>query len=66
MVSRHPEILVQLSGHDGNAFMILGLCQKAARRAGLSETEIIAFYREAAQGDYDQLLQTVNRWFNCE
>ena len=65
MVSRHPEILVQLSGHDGNAFMILGLCQKAARRAGLSETEIDAFTEDATTGDYNHLIRTAMLWFNC-
>jgi len=65
MATLHPEILVQLSRHDGNVFMILGLCQKAARRAGLSEAEIDAFTEDATKGDYDHLIQTAMRWFNC-
>jgi len=65
MATLHPEISVQLSGHDGNAFMILGLCQKAARRAGLSEAENDAFTKEATTTDYDHLIQTAVLWFNC-
>ncbi|MDP2740880.1 MAG: hypothetical protein Q8O82_19760 [Pseudorhodobacter sp.] len=65
MATLHPEILVQLCGQDGNAFMILGLCHKAARRAGLSEAEIDAFTEEATTGDYDHLIRTALLWFNC-
>lgn len=65
MVTLHPEVSVQLSGRDGNAFMVLGLCQKAARRAGLPEAEIEAFAEEATKGDYDHLIQTAMKWFNC-
>ncbi|MBC7286097.1 hypothetical protein [Hoeflea sp.] len=65
MVTLHPAIAVQLTGYDGNAFMILGLCQKAARRAGLSEAKIDAFTEEATTGDYDHLIRTAMLWFNC-
>ena len=40
---KHPEITVQLSGQDGNAFMILGLCKRAMERAHLSQEEIDQF-----------------------
>ena len=33
---RPPEITVQLTGKDGNAFMIIGLVQRALRDAGVS------------------------------
>lgn len=65
MTSLHPEVSVQLSGHDGNAFIILGLCQKASRRAGLSDAQIDAFTEEATLGDYDHLIRTALFWFNC-
>ena len=65
MATLHPEISVQLSRHDGNAVVILGLCQKAARHAGLSEAEIYAFTEEATTGDYDHLIRTAMLWFNC-
>jgi hypothetical protein len=65
MTAFHSEVSVQLSGHDGNAFIILSLCQKASRRAGLSDAQIDAFTEEATSGDYDHLIRTALRWFNC-
>jgi len=66
MTPKHPDITVTLTGHDGNAFVVLGRCSQAAREAGLSECEIAAFLAEAMAGDYDHLLQTAMRWFEVE
>ena len=59
---KHPEITVQLTGSDGNAFSILGRVQKALRKAGVPREEQDAFMKEAMSGDYDHLLATVMRW----
>jgi hypothetical protein len=56
---------VQLTGQDGNAFFILGRCQGAARKAGVPSDQIKAFMDEASAGDYDHLLATCMRWFDC-
>jgi len=66
MKPKYPHITVWLTGVDGNAFMILGLCQRAARKAGLTQEEIDAFHEEATSGDYDHLLQTAMRWFTID
>ncbi len=66
MPPKYPNITVQLTGRDGNAFVILGLCQRAAKDAGLPPEELDAFYKEATSGNYDHLLQIVMRWFSCE
>ena len=50
---------VALIGQDGNAFMVLGLCQQAARKAGWTKEQLDQFRTEAMAGDYDHLLQTV-------
>ena len=63
---RYRHITVKLIGKDGNAFAILGRCQRAARKAGLSKTEIDAFFAEATSGDYNQLLATCMAWFEIE
>ncbi len=63
MTPKYPNITVTLTGHDGNAFVILSRCRKAAREAGLSDDEIAAFIAEAIAKDYDHLLQTAMRWF---
>ena len=65
MNPKHPEIHVQLSDQNGNAFMIIGVCLKAARDGGLSQHEIDTFLKEATSGTYEELLQTAMRWFSC-
>jgi hypothetical protein len=62
---RHPEITVQLTGNDGNAYTILGTLQKALRKAGHGD-EVAAFLTEATSGDYDHLLATCMRWVTVQ
>lgn len=59
-------IPLALSETDGNAFSILGRAKKALRRAGVDQAVVDAFYAEATAGDYDALLETVERWFEVE
>jgi hypothetical protein len=59
---KYPEIEVQLSGEDGNAFFIIARVRKAMRKADLPGSEIETFTAEATAGNYDHLLQTVMRW----
>ena len=63
--TKYPYVHVQLTGKDGNAFFILGRCQGAARKAGVPNDQIKAFMDEASAGDYDHLLATCMRWFDC-
>lgn len=62
---KFPEIEVQLTGHDGNAFLIIGRVQGALARAGHRD-EAKQFVEEATSGDYDNVLQTAMRWVNVE
>lgn len=64
-VVKYPDIRVRLVGMDGNAFMVLGLCKRAAQKGGLGEDEIKTFFDEATSGDYNHLLVTCMRWFDC-
>mgnify|MGYP001585154738 CR=1 FL=1 len=66
MKPKYPNITVNLSDRDGNAFAILRRVRKAMRRAGISEEEITEFSHEAMSGDYDHLLQTVMRTVETE
>ncbi len=43
MKIKHPEVKVQLTGRDGNAFAILEAVRKAMRRGGISGDEIDQF-----------------------
>lgn len=61
MDTKYPEIEVQLTGQDGNAFSIMGAVSKALRRAGKGD-EVNAFMEEAMSGDYDNLLRTCMKW----
>jgi hypothetical protein len=63
---RHPQVRVQLSGEDGNAFAILGRTAAALRAAGVPSEEIDAFFAEATSGDYDHLLQTTMAWVDWD
>lgn len=57
---------VKLLGHDGNAFGILGICRKAAVRAGWDKERIDAVLAEMMSGDYDNLLATAMKYFEVE
>lgn len=59
---RYPDIEVQLTGIDVNAFVIIGTVRRRLREAGVSREEIQQFCDEAMSGDYDYLLRTCMRW----
>lgn len=59
---KYPDIEVQLTGEDGNAFFIIGAVRKALRRANVEKAEIDAFSEQAMSGDYDNVLQTCMKW----
>jgi hypothetical protein len=58
MGPKFPEVEVQLTGEDGNAFFILARVSKAMKDAGVDKADIAAYKDEAIKGDYDHLLQT--------
>lgn len=60
--SKRPK--VKLIGEDGNAFAILGRCLRAARAAGWTDEQRRRFQDEAASGDYNKLLATVQEYFD--
>ena len=64
MSPKYPNIIVELTGCDGNAFAVLGRCRQAARQAELPDELIATFTAEAIVTDYDHLLQTAMRWFD--
>lgn len=63
---KYPNVTVQLTGNDGNAFTILGVVTKAMRREGISREEQSAFTEEAMSGDYDNLIQTAMKWVDVQ
>jgi len=55
---------LELTGQDGNAFNILGLARRTAKKSEWTQEEIDAFLHEATSGNYDHLLQTCMRYFD--
>lgn len=58
--------VLELSGGDGNAFVLMGKAQRAAKKAGWTQQQIDAVMKEARSGDYDHLLQTLMKHFEVE
>ena len=60
---KYPDIEValgDLSGSEGNAFVVLGRFRKALEYGDVPPDEIEAAMAEAKSGDYAHLLSTVN------
>jgi hypothetical protein len=55
---------LELVGADGNAFNVLGLARRAARKAEWPQEKIDAFLKEAMAGNYDNLLATCMKHFD--
>lgn len=56
------ELEIDLSGPDGNAFVVLGKVKETLRSAGASKDEIDEFFEEATCGDYEHLLAVCHEW----
>ena len=58
-----PEL--QLTGLNGNAFVIMGNAASVLKRAGFSTAEVEQYKKEAKSGNYDHLLQVTMSWCDC-
>lgn len=61
-MTKYPEIEVQLSGQDGNAFAVMGAVSNALRKGGVSKDEINEYTTQSMSGDYENLLRTAMKW----
>jgi hypothetical protein len=61
-MTKYPEIEVELTGQDGNAFAIMGAVQKALRKAEVPKEQIDEYLKESMSGDYNHLLRTAMAW----
>ena len=60
---KYPDIEVQLTGTDGNAFAIIGKVRRALSNAAyVSRDDVDTYVSEAMSGDYDHLLRTTMAW----
>ena len=55
---------LDLVGVNGNAFMIMGVFQRQARKEGWTQEEIDVVLDEAKSSDYNYLLATISN--HCE
>lgn len=55
---------LNLIGVNGNAFMIMGVFQRQAKRESWSQEEINTVLTEVKSGDYNHLLATIEN--HCE
>ena len=53
-------IIIDLTGPDGNAFMLIGMASRWAKQMGLNASEISA---EMMSGDYEHLLSVMEKHF---
>jgi pantoate kinase len=54
------EIIIDLTGPDGNAFALMGYARQFARQLGLDSNKII---KEMTSGDYENLLEVFDKNF---
>jgi pantoate kinase len=54
------EIIIDLTGPDGNAFVLMGYARQFARQLGLDSNKII---KEMTSGDYENLLEVFDKNF---
>ena len=55
---------IKLTGQNGNAYNIMGIARKAARKDGWTPEELEEYMTEATSGDYDNLLQVTMKYFD--
>jgi hypothetical protein len=60
--SKQPqtEIVIDLTGPDGNAFVLMGYARNFARQLALEPQPII---EEMMSGDYENLLEVFDKYF---
>ena len=63
---KYPEIEVQLTGRDGNAFAVMGAVIDGLRQGGVSKEEINAYREDSMSGDYSHLLNVAMDWVNVQ
>jgi hypothetical protein len=54
------EIIIDLTGPDGNAFALMGYASNFAKQLGLSKEEII---KDMMSSDYEHLLRVFDKHF---
>jgi len=57
------EIIIDLTGPAGNAFVLMGHARSFAKQLGYSKVDTDALIRDMMAGDYENLLQVFDKHF---
>jgi hypothetical protein len=57
------EIIIDLTGPSGNAFVLMGHARSFAKQLGYSKDDTDALIRDMMAGDYENLLQVFDKHF---
>jgi len=57
------EIIIDLTGPEGNAFVLLGYAKRLAREIGMNGVEAKNIQTEMTSGDYEHLVETFDKHF---
>jgi len=63
---KHPEVVVELTDTDGNAFAIISKVRRALCRGGVPTPEVHTFVEQVMSGNYDNVLITCMQWVTVE
>lgn len=58
--SKKSKIEIDLTGPDGNAFVLLGIAKDLCHKTGIEWNKVQA---EMTSGDYENLVQTLDKYF---
>jgi hypothetical protein len=56
-------LVIDLTGPDGNAFMLLGIASNLGKQLGLSKEEIEEIKERMTSGDYENLIEEFDKAF---
>ena len=62
---KKPKPVLELSGQDGNAYIIGRAC-RALREHGYTREEVAEYEKDAMSGNYDHVLQVTMKWCEVE
>lgn len=57
---------LKLIGVNGNAFNVIALARRTARKAGWTEEQIKEYTKEATASDYNHVLTTTMKFFDVK
>jgi len=56
-------IEIDLTGPEGNAFVLMGYSKRLGKQLGFSKEEIEKILADMKSGDYEHLLEVFDTWF---